>query len=213
MCKFIENFATVSKKGYKTPDLLKFLMRQNFYYSMNGIFTFPFMELGLLHDYLHMADIYKIKVEKYPSQLKKQHDILAKNITFLDKLSPELEKQFVEAVDKYKDVERKVTVAYPCKKGEVPKTEDYVFIVPKGSKDIIQEGNDLHHCVGSYSDRIINGESRIVFMRLAGKEKESLITIDIAEDKTLIEAAGMGNCALSDIQEKALKKWLKEIAA
>ena len=38
------------------------------------------------------------------------------------------------------------------------------------------------------------------------------VTVDIAEDKTLIEAAGMGNCALSDMQEKALKKWLKEIS-
>lgn len=211
ICKFITDFTEVSKKGYRTPDLLNFLLKQNFYYSASGIFDFPFNELGFLKDYVHMSEIYGIKVEKYPSQLKKQHDILAKNVAFLDKMSPELERQFKEAVDKYRDVEKEITVAYPCKKGEVPITETYVFIAPSKIKDIIQEGNDLHHCVGSYSDRIINEESRIVFMRLKGKERESLITVDISAKKTLIEAAGNGNCELTDMQNKALKAWLKEI--
>ena len=211
ICKFISDFTEVSKKGYRTPDLLNFILKQNFYYSSSGIFTFPFSELGFLKDYVHMSEIYGIKVEKYPSQLKKQHDILAKNVSFLDKMSPELEKQFKDAVSKYEHVEREITVAYPCKKGETPVTETYVFITPKKIKDIIQEGNDLHHCVGSYSDRIINNESRIVFMRLKGKEKESLVTVDISDKNKLIEAAGNGNCELTDIQNKALKAWLKEI--
>lgn len=212
ICKFIGDFTEVSKKGYRTPDLLNFILKQNFYYSSSGIFTFPFDELGFLKDYIHMSEIYGIKVEKYPSQLKKQHDILAKNVSFLDKMSPELEKQFKDAVSKYEYVEREVTVAYPCKKGEIPEKETYVFITPKKIKDIIQEGNDLHHCVGSYSDRIINNESRIVFMRLKGKEKESLVTIDISDKNTLIEAAGNGNGELTDIQDKALRAWLKEIS-
>lgn len=211
ICKFIADFNEVSKKGYRTPDLINFILKQNFYYSASGIFDFPDKELGFLKDYIHMSEIYGIKVEKYPSQLKKQHDILAKNVSFLDKMSPELEAQFEAAVDKYKEVSKEITVAYPCKKGDTPVTETYVFLVPKKIKDIIQEGNDLHHCVGSYSDRIINGDSRIVFMRLKGRENESLITVDISEKKTLIEAAGNGNCDLTDIQEKAVKAWLKEI--
>ena len=83
----IIGFKLISKKGYKTPDLLKFLMRQNFYYSMNGIFTFPFMELGLLHDYLHMADIYKIKVEKYGGTITSELNVLSKNLTVFTSFS------------------------------------------------------------------------------------------------------------------------------
>jgi hypothetical protein len=158
-----------------------------------------------------MSEMYGIKVEKYPSQLKKQHDILAHNVKFFDKLSPVLEKKFSDAVSLYKDVEREVEVTYPKVGNEIPKKEKYVFIVPTCIKDIIQEGSDLHHCVGSYSDRIIEGKSRIVFMRLKDSPKESLVTIDISEKRTLEEAAGMGNGILTDIQEKALKKWLKEI--
>ncbi len=210
--KFISDFTEVSKKGYRTPDLLNFLMRQNFYYSASEVFSFPFKEIGFLKDYIKMGELYGVKIEKYPSQLKKQHDLLAKNVSCLEKMSPELEAQFKAAVDLYRDVEKEITVAYPCKKGEVPVTETYSFIVPTKIKDIIQEGNDLHHCVGSYSDRIINGESRIVFMRLKGKERESLVTVDISETHKLIEAAGNGNCDLTEIQEKALKAWLKEIA-
>ena len=212
ICKFIEDFTEVSKQGYRTPDLLNYIMKQNFYYSASAVFSFPFLEIGLLKDYLHMANIYNVKVDKYPSQLKKQHDLLAKNVSSLEKLSPELEAQFKAAVTLYEDVAREITVDLPCKKGEKPETETYSFIVPTKIKDIIQEGNDLHHCVGSYSDRIINGDSRIVFMRLKGHERESLITVDISEDHKLIEAAGMGNCELNDIQNKALKAWLKEIA-
>lgn len=210
--KFIEDFTEVSTKGYRTPDLLNFIMKQNFYYSASQVFGFPFEEIGYLKDYVRMGEMYGVKIEKYPSQLKKQHDLLAKNVSSLEKMSPELEKQFEDAVATYRDVEKEITVAYPCKKGEIPVKETYVFLTPRRIKDIIQEGNDLHHCVGSYSDRIINGEARIVFMRLKGKEKESLVTIDITEDHKLTEAAGLGNCELTDIQDKALKAWLKEIA-
>ena len=210
--KFIEDFIEVSKKGYRTPDLLRYVMRQNFYYSLEGVFSFPFAQMGYLKDYIHMSDLYGVKVEKYPSQLKKQHDILANNVKFFDKMSPVLEQKFMDAVDLYKEVEKEIVVNLPCEKGETPKKEAYVFVVPTCIKDIIQEGSDLHHCVGSYSDRIIEGKSRIVFMRLKDAPKESLVTIDISKDKKLIEAAGMGNGELTDIQEKALKAWLKEIA-
>ena len=210
--KFIEDFIEVSKKGYRTPDLLRYIMKQNFYYSLEGVFSFPFAQMGFLRDYIHMGEVYGVNIEKYPSQLKKQHDILAKNIEFFDKLNPILEQKFKDSVNLYKDVEKEITINLPCAKGEIPQKETYLFIVPTCIKDIIQEGSDLHHCVGSYSDRIIEGKSRIVFMRLKNSPKESLITIDISKDKKLIEAAGMGNCELDEIQEKALNKWLKEIA-
>jgi hypothetical protein len=42
---------------------------------------------------------------------------------------------------------------------------DYVVVVPKTPTDIIDEGANMHHCVGSYTQDVINNNTYIVFVR------------------------------------------------
>ena len=42
---------------------------------------------------------------------------------------------------------------------------DYMVVVPKAPIDIINEGRDMHHCVGSYVQDVVDNRTYIVFVR------------------------------------------------
>ena len=50
--------------------------------------------------------------------------------------------------------------------------------MPFGSEDIVQEGKRLHHCVGGYAQRHINGAVTILFLRR--NEKVPMVTIEMS---------------------------------
>ena len=212
MTSFLNYLTRILERGnYKVTDLLNYFLRQSFYSSSKGYFTFPINEAMYLSDYLDMCEKYGLKAEKYPSQLRRMHDIVAKNISSLEHNSKELEDEFKKAVDLYRSVEKDISITLNLDDGSKI-TKEYSFIVPTCIKDIVEEGNDLHHCVGSYTDKIINKSSRVVFMRLKENIKESLVTIDIDNNFHLVEAKKAFNEDIDDEQRKALNKWLKEIA-
>lgn len=210
MKKFLSDISDCLERGYKITDLLNYLLRQNLYFTEKPPFGFPYNEAMFLADYIKMADKYGVKIDKYPSQLKRQHDILSKNVLSLSVDSPELEKKFMASVNKYKNVEKLITIKDKDEKGE-DIVKEYIFKVPTCIKDIVEEGTDLHHCVGSYSDRIINELSRVVFLREKESPNKSFITIDIDENYNLIEAKKAFNEDVDGIPKKAIDKWLKEI--
>lgn len=197
------------RKTYKITDLLNYFLRQAMYTGINGYFSFPCEEAMYLSDYLDMCDKYGLKAEKYPSQLKRVHDIVAKNVAILERKSDEFLEEFKLAVNDYRFVERDITISVKNETGYENVT--YTFIVPRAIRDIIEEGNSLHHCVGSYSDKIINKQARIVFMRYKETPKDSLVTIDIDENCNLIEAKKAFNEDVDEQQMKAINNWRKEI--
>ena len=208
---FIKNLTKImERKNYKVTDLLNYFLRQSFYASTAGYFTFPIDEAMYLSDYLDMCEKYGLKADKYPSQLRRMHDICSKNIIALESDSDIYKKDFEKAVDSYRSVEREIELFIKNHDGTVSK-KSYCFIVPKEIKDIVIEGNILHHCVGSYGNKIINKEARVVFMRDSEDVKNPLVTIDINEHFDLIEAKKAFNEDVDDIQRKAIDKWLKEI--
>lgn len=198
------------RKTYKVTDLLNYFLRQSFYSSTAGYFTFPCNEAMYLSDYLDMCDKYGLKAEKYPSQLRRMHDIVAKNVAALEADSDFVKDEFEMAVKAYMDVEKEISITIPLDGGE-SETRRYSFIVPRTIKDIVEEGNVLHHCVGSYSNKIINKEARVVFMRDSENVKMPLVTIDIDENYNLVEAKKAFNDDVDATQRKAINKWLKEI--
>ena len=211
LTSFINYLTKILKRGnYKVTDLLNYFLRQSLYNSSTGYFTFPIDEAMYLNDYLDMCEKYDLDIEKYPSQLKRIHDIVSQNIIALEKDSSVFEKEFLDAVNLYKDVEKEIEISLKQVDGTTI-SKKYSFIVPTSIKDIVREGNIQHHCVGSYSDKIIAKESRVVFMRDSSDIKTPLVTIDIDKDYNLIEAKKAFNEDVDDEQLKVINKWLKEI--
>jgi hypothetical protein len=42
---------------------------------------------------------------------------------------------------------------------------DYVVVLPQSGQDIVAEGQNMHHCVGSYVNRVVENSCYIVFIR------------------------------------------------
>ena len=55
-----------------------------------------------------------------------------------------------------------------------------MIVVPSSLDDIKREGEVLHHCVGTYTERVAKGETNIFFVR---KEKEPSVPYFTVEYK------------------------------
>ena len=59
---------------------------------------------------------------------------------------------------------------------------DYTIVIPTCGQDIVDEGSRMHHCVGSYVDRVINGNTYICFVRRKDTPNECYITCQVKTD-------------------------------
>ena len=164
-------------------------------YIVNYLIPFENMEfsdaIGLLRDYYSMASAIGRNVKKYPKYLRSMHDIITSNYN-------SFKKEYAEdlfAKRQIKELECKEKV--------------YCVINPKISKDVISEGTSLNHCVGSYIDKIINGQTNILFLRLAKEPENSLVTLEVI-DKELTQAKGAYNRKPTEEEAKFLIKYCKE---
>ena len=62
---------------------------------------------------------------------------------------------------------------------------DYTIVVPKTPTDIIDEGDNMHHCVGSYVGDVVNNKTYIVFVRHKDTPDKCYITAQVSLKGTL----------------------------
>ena len=81
------------------------------------------------------------------------------------------------------------------------------FIQLKNAYDLALEGATMHHCVGSYVWRCMNGTTSIWSLRQLEKNKTvSLVTVEVA-GRRIVQARAPYN-ALPSAEERALiQKW------
>lgn len=59
---------------------------------------------------------------------------------------------------------------------------DFVVSIPTCGQDIVTEGQRMHHCVGSYVDRVVNGSTYICFVRHKDTPDNCYITCQVYEN-------------------------------
>ena len=59
---------------------------------------------------------------------------------------------------------------------------DYVVVIPTSGQDIVTEGEVMHHCVGSYVDRVVNNTDYICFIRHKDNLDKPYITCEVYTD-------------------------------
>ena len=59
---------------------------------------------------------------------------------------------------------------------------DYMVVCPTTAQDLIDEGRNMHHCVGGYTQYIINGSEYIVFIRRKDNPEQCYLTCEIYND-------------------------------
>lgn len=95
--------------------------------------------------------------------------------------------------------------------------KDYAVIVPSQIEEIMNEGEQLHHCVGSsdrYWERIERKESYVLFLRRVSKPDAPYYTLEIEPDGTVRQKRTMYDRQKEDIKdaEKFLREWQKVIS-
>lgn len=109
---------------------------------------------------------------KYPREFRKMHDRVADEV--VGRENAYRQKQF-------RKLYRKYTKLYGY--------EDRKFIVtlPKSPNDLIREGREMHHCVGTYIDRYAEEESIILFIRRREAPDVPFITAEISPDNRPVQ--------------------------
>jgi hypothetical protein len=87
-----------------------------------------------------------------------------------------------------------------------------VEIVPIESRaELYREGHAMHHCVGSYADRVYTGELYIFGIR-RGRERLATIALNrTLEGPGVLQVRGPCNTAVSQRIMQAIRKWLRSL--
>lgn len=151
--------------------------------------------LQLYDDTLNMQTLmYDGKVrDKYPKHLKEAHD----KVTLVYNLNQE-----------YFDHQIAVKLHNECKNLEY-KDENFCIITPEDSSELINEGISLHHCVGSYVEKVNKGKTSILFLRRTEAPDESLITIEY-QDGSIKQVRGLCERLMTTKEREFFDKWVKK---
>lgn len=171
---------------------------------MNKLSSFSYYSILVYGDYYNMfKDLYpnvepvSIYDVKTAEQINRLHD----KINDIYKINKS--KVFSESYLKTKETFPKYEFS----------DEKFTIFYPEQPEDIVREGSELHHCVGSYIKRIIKGNNIILFLRKNEELDKSLVTVDIipiGDDLFEIEQAhGKYNCCISEIPgvTEFITKW------
>lgn len=150
--------------------------------------------IGIWKDYLNnMKKLNIADFNKYPSSLKREHDISTREAIAVRN---ELEEQtFKDIMKKYEDI--------------VYENDKYCIIVPKVGQDLIDEGRALNHCVGTYVSQVINHYCVIFFVREKENKDIPLYTLEI-RNNALNQFRGKFNCAPNAAAIQFAKNFIKD---
>lgn len=191
----IRSYGGKSGKDYDYKHLFRYIMEEVDVYQ--GIES-PRDALQLLRDYYYMMSSMHLKItDWFPRSLKLTHDITARNQKIF--INEETQREFTQAVED------------PAYQAMAYADKDWVVLVPTCAEDLITEGRNQSHCVGSYVSYVNDGKDYILFMRRANDLEKSVITLDVRpETMTLIQYRGFGNRAPTDEEMEFIKKWAKK---
>lgn len=155
-------------------------------------------DAGIWVDYLKMAkDLgynMKDKAVLFPRKLKVKHDDLAKIMKIQgDNIR---EKKYQQRIP-----ELKALYSY--------ETSKYKIIVPESLKAIVDEGQNLHHCVGTYTEKVAEGETDILFIRKQGEEETSYYTMEV-KNLEIIQYRGAYNNLHNNPVPKEIDQFVKQ---
>lgn len=160
-----ENNYIIAMKSLDTKRLVEYLC---FDLYSQGFEEIP---VGIYEDYLKMCMLYDEKVkDKYPVSLLTEHDIISLKCDLKRKEIDQ--RNFDEAYANLKSnfkLENNVIFSY----------KDLSMMLPNNSNDLIDEGQKLGHCVGSYIQRVASKECVILFVRKKHQLNESYLTVEI----------------------------------
>lgn len=202
MAQYARNFAIYMR--HSTPHkMLKYIEGL----KSEGPCAMRNQEVNDYHDYLQLAAGLGYNLDDdwilYPKNLKERHDQLTEE---QNERKAELEK---ESDDK-KDRKLKRTIKREGWTRYEMETEELLIRLPECAHEIRKEGNAQHHCVATYMDRMVAGETCILFIRKKEEPDKSYYTVEVRDDE-VIQVRGKYNVDPSEDVEEFMKIFKKNL--
>ena len=202
MSQYARNFAIYMR--HSTPHkMLKYIegLKSEGPYAMRN------QEVNDYHDYLQLAAGLGYNLDDdwilYPKNLKERHDQLTEE---QNERKAELEKESDDKKDRKlkRTIKRKGWTRYEME------IEQLLIRLPKCAYEIRKEGNAQHHCVATYMDRMVAGETCILFIRKKEEPDKSYYTVEVRDDE-VIQVRGKYNVDPSEDVEEFMKIFKKNL--
>lgn len=151
---------------------------------------------NLLYDYIKMSmDMNTPHIQRYPSSLRLEHDVVAMNYKVV--IDEKKEEKWAEWYNRSKELEY------------TPKKEEFAVILPKKAQELVQEGNALNHCVGSYVDSVLKGSTSVLFLRDKENLTTPLYTMEIRNER-ITQLRGKFNQPATEKAKEFARQYAKE---
>lgn len=185
----------ISDYNLDINSFCSFLLRA---YNVEGLTLEDLFSSSHYNDYLKMEKALKHnqmrKMNKYPSHFLTQFHILKKEYEAFKKEYDEV--LFKEQCDKFRYLEKKY--------------KKYQIVVPERIKEIENEADELHHCVRTYIDRVVDGRTLICFLRDNEEPDKPLVTIEVKNGE-VTQAYGRYDGKPEEDAIETMRKWAHEM--
>lgn len=151
----------------------------------------------LLKDYIHLCEEMHVDYELCPKSLKLRHDLAARNHTLV---LEEIEREKFKA---------KVSEPGYANLAWTSKDGQWAVLVPADAGDLVREGAELSHCVGSYASYVIDGSKKICFLRKTENLNKPLLTLTVNAENHCSTYLGFDNRPAKRNEIAALREWTK----
>lgn len=170
-------------KKYSTLNKLERYIHQNTKGRSNDYFDYLEWTGKLGYDM-------KNEFNLFPKDFGKSHDERSKEyMAQKDRLQREAVKRFNKLLKRYKQETLDVEA--------LNMNIDGLFIrLPNDLKELTKEGEALHHCVGTYKEKVMKGETTIFFIRKISQPDKPFYTLEWKEGK-VVQCRGMKNCSMT----------------
>ena len=138
----------------------------------------------------------------FPKKLQDSHDEAAKEVT---RRREEARKDQIRKEErKAKKLLQGYQKLYQWSEGE------FCVVVPKDLFEIKEEGSALHHCVGTYTSRVANEQSIILFVRRNEQMDKPFYTMEVQKGK-IIQCRGYSNHNMTAEVEAFVERYAKRV--
>lgn len=87
--------------------------------------------------------------------------------------------------------------------------QPYAVLLPETPSDLEAESLQMHNCVKTYVSRVVQGTSRIVFLRSRSALHKSLVTMEISQRGELVQAKAFANRRVPKNIQDYIRLWAK----
>lgn len=110
-----------------------------------------------------------------------------------------------EKLIKEKSKENKELLKY------APTSSEYILTVPESVQELFEEGDKMHHCVGSYAKKVVTGQSKIYFLRKKKEKDNAYVTVELDCNNEIVQAKSKYNNPITKEDTIFLEKWVNNI--